>query len=493
MSEKIYALLLRLYPANFRNRYREESLHLFRDRLRDEPGFFARLRLWFDLLTDTALALPRAHHMAPSAVAVANRGPLAGLPSFDILDRPPLRPAAIVFAAALSLAGTGGFFLVLSYAGVRPGSRLAAMEEHPRPQAHSQSSAATPPTTAPPAAPSAGSAITSNAVAPQAAANANAAQDHPATTPAATESPVARPVDPAELHRVVEGAAQNLRDHYFDPNIAQHAAAALVAQEKLGADNAATPAELAVLLTRQIRSVTEDRHLIVVYSAMPLPSAPLTALSPAALAAWHQDVLRQNCFIEKAAILPHIIGYLQLNAFPDPSICHQQVATALASLNHAGAIIFDLRTNGGGMPDMVAEVAAPLFDHPVPWYNPKANPSDQPLIGSPGSPLANKPVYILTSSITLSGAEQFAYNLQMLHRATVIGATTGGSAHVGAFHRIDDHYGIGIPETRIINPYSDQDWEIVGVTPDIQVKPADALTTAERLAETKLRTSRGPR
>ncbi|HEY1502043.1 MAG TPA: S41 family peptidase [Acidobacteriaceae bacterium] len=492
MSEKIYALLLRLYPARFRNRYGEESLQLFRDRLRDEPGFFAQLRLWFDLLTDTALALPRAHHMAPSAVAVANRAPLTGLPSFDILDRPPLRPAAIVFAAALSLAGTGGFFLVLSYAGVRPGSRLAAMEEHPRPQAHSQSSAATPPTTAPPAAPTAGSAITSNAVAPQAAANANAAQDHPAATSAATESPVAQPVDPAELHRVVEGAAQNLRDHYFDPNIAQHAAAALVAQEKLGADNAATPAELAVLLTRQIRSVTDDRHLIVVYSAMPLPSAPLTALSPAALAAWHQDVLRQNCFIEKAAILPHNIGYLQLNAFPDPSICRQQITNALTSLNHADALIFDLRNNGGGMPDMVADVAAPLFGHPVPWYNPRsASPATLPSV--PGSSLANKPVYILTSSITLSGAEQFTYNLQMLHRATVVGATTGGSAHVGAFHRIDDHYGIGIPETRIINPYSDHDWETVGVTPDVHVSAAAALATAERLAETKLHANPRPR
>ena len=252
MSEKIYALLLRLYPAPFRNRYGEESLQLFRDRLRDESGIFAQLRLWFDLLTDTAVALPRAHHMAPASVAVAtSRAPLAGLPSFDILDRPPLRTSAIVFAGALSLAGTGGFFLLINYAGVRPGSRLAAMEEHPRPQAQSQSSAATPPTTAPPAAPTAGSALARNAVAPRAANAADAPQDHPATPPAATESLLAQPVDPAELHRVVEGVAQNLRDHYFDPNAAQHAAAALVAQENLGADNAATPAELAVLLTRQ--------------------------------------------------------------------------------------------------------------------------------------------------------------------------------------------------------------------------------------------------
>jgi len=50
MSEKIYACLLRLYPAKFRHAHGEEALQLFRDRLRDETGFIRRLRLWLDLL-----------------------------------------------------------------------------------------------------------------------------------------------------------------------------------------------------------------------------------------------------------------------------------------------------------------------------------------------------------------------------------------------------------------------------------------------------------
>ena len=47
--------------------------------------------------------------------------------------------------------------------------------------------------------------------------------------------------------------------------------------------------------------------------------------------------------------------------------------------------------------------------------------------------------------------------------------------------------GMGIPETRPINPYSKADWEGVGVEPDVRVKAADALETAEKLAESKLR------
>jgi C-terminal processing protease CtpA/Prc len=75
----------------------------------------------------------------------------------------------------------------------------------------------------------------------------------------------------------------------------------------------------------------------------------------------------------------------------------------------------------------------------------------------------------------------------MLHRATLIGETTRGGAHAGVFHRIDDHFGMGIPEQRAINPYSDHDWEGVGVEPDVRVKAANALATAEQLAQSKSR------
>jgi C-terminal processing protease CtpA/Prc len=42
---------------------------------------------------------------------------------------------------------------------------------------------------------------------------------------------------------------------------------------------------------------------------------------------------------------------------------------------------------------------------------------------------ATKPLYVLTSARTFSGAEAFAYDLQALERATIAGETTGGGAH----------------------------------------------------------------
>ena len=63
----------------------------------------------------------------------------------------------------------------------------------------------------------------------------------------------------------------------------------------------------------------------------------------------------------------------------------------------------------------------------------------------------------------------------MLKRATLVGETTGGATDVGSFRRIDDHFGMGIRETRAINPYSEPDWAVTGVEPDVKVKAADAL------------------
>jgi hypothetical protein len=297
-------------------------------------------------------------------------------------------------------------------------------------------------------------------------------------------------LDAVERQRVIDAVTANLRAHYLDPDLAQKMSVALLAHEKSGDYNPITDGEaFATLLTRQIRNISDDMHFEVVYSPTPLPAQP-SAPTPESLARFRQTMQQQNCMFENVAILPHNIGYLKLNFFPDTSICKSTATAAMASLNHADALIFDLRDNTGGFPDMVSLIAAYLFDHPEYIYNPRQAPTPQSWTRSPvpGNSLANKPVYVLTSSTTMSGAEQFCYNLKMLKRATLIGQTTRGAAHAGVWYRIDDHFGIAIPEVKPLNPYSSTDWEGVGVQPDVKVNPADALATAQKLAERALQT-----
>jgi len=53
-------------------------------------------------------------------------------------------------------------------------------------------------------------------------------------------------------------------------------------------------------------------------------------------------------------------------------------------------------------------------------------------------------------------------------------------------HRVDEHFMIGVPFARAINPISKTNWEGVGVEPDVKVSAADALSTAQKLAADKL-------
>ena len=513
MSEKIYAWLLRLFPSRFRKAYGEDALQLFRDRSRDESGFFPTLRLWLDLLADLAVSVPREHfHAQPALTAASAQRRLDGTPSFQILEDGSPRPEALFSAAFLSLVAFVAIPVLIGQDGTYQARR--AWFAPPHRQYAARSSAIGRPAQQPPGNPGtnksarnpqpagASSPVPRDAALKSFQSN-QAVQSRLSEAPQ-PQTPQPKPLDatgsmlpavdkvakldPAERQRVIGAAIANLKKYYVYQDVAPKMADALLAHEKSGDDDAATDGgAFANLLTKQMRDVSPDRHLVLVYSQDPLPQNP-TGPTAEDLARYRKALEQQNCTFEKVAILPRNIGYLKLNSFPDPSVCQPTATAAMASLNHADALIFDLRDNRGGEPAMVALMAAYLFDHPEYWYNPRENTTEQSWTRSPvpGNRLTDKPVYVLTSPSTLSGAEQFCYDLKMLKRATLVGETTGGAAHSGVFHRIDDHFGMGIPETRTINPFSKFDWAETGVEPDIKVKAADALQTALKLAETKL-------
>jgi hypothetical protein len=483
MSEKIYALLLRLYPSHFRQAYGDAALQLFRDRARDEAGFFSKLRLWLDLLADLAISIPHEYRHARGTLVAASAQPhLEGAPSFFVVEPKPLRPRVLFFGGVLTLLALAGFSIGINHAG-----SYAATVTIWSGQSASRVASSTPSIAKPSHFESSWRPMLQRFGNSQP----QARQPKPVNATAASNAVAGdtMKLDAAERQRVIDGAIGNVEAHYVERDVAKKVAKALRAHEKNGDDNATTDGgAFAELLTRQMREVSHDMHLMMVYSESKLPELRPEPTSEE-LARYRNAMKQDNCTFETLKILPHNIGYLKLNSFPDPSVCQSTATAAMASLNQADAVIFDLRDNRGGEPKMVALIAAYLFDHPEYWYNPREETARQSWTASPvpGSKLADKPVYVLTSSSTISGAEQFSYDLKMLKRATLVGETTGGAAHAGVFRRIDDHFGIGIPEVKVINPFSTVDWAGVGVDPDVKVKAADALETAEKLAESKLR------
>jgi hypothetical protein len=288
---------------------------------------------------------------------------------------------------------------------------------------------------------------------------------------------------------VIDNLLQKLHDHYIFPEVAQRMDAAIRAKAGSGAyDDLSTLESLCERLTEDLRAVSHDKHLRLFYNAEPEPNDEPNQPTPEQMEEFRSEMSLLNFGFARVERLPGNVGYLDLRGFFPASLGGDAAVAAMNLLAHTGALIVDLRQNDGGDPEMIALITSYLFDQMINLNNMYWRDGDRTqqfwtLPYVPGRRYgASKPVYLLTSSHTFSGAEEFAYNLKNLKRATIIGEVTGGGAHpVGGF-AITPHVGAHIPVGRAINPISGTNWEGTGVTPDIAVPEADALRTAQILA-----------
>ncbi|MGC1104984.1 MAG: S41 family peptidase [Candidatus Acidiferrales bacterium] len=312
-----------------------------------------------------------------------------------------------------------------------------------------------------------------------------------ALPPSASVSQLNFTLDAATRTEVINTALADLDEFYVSPEVATQMSDAIRARQKRGEYDSITDGDaFATKLTENLQAVSHDKHLRVDFSPVPLPRETSTP-DPKAEAQFRKQMARANCGFDKLEILPGNIGYVKFDFFADPSVCAPTVIAAMNFLSNSDAIIFDLRENGGGDPEMVTFICSYLFDQPThlnDLWTRKGNSTQQfwtlPYVS--GKRLATQPAYVLTAHRTFSGGEEFTYDLQQQKRATIIGEVTGGGAHPVAGHRINDHFEIGVPFATAINPITHTSWEGTGVTPDVKVPAADALSTAEKLATQKL-------
>lgn len=307
-------------------------------------------------------------------------------------------------------------------------------------------------------------------------------------------------LDEAIRQKAIDAISERLTEYYVYPDVAAKMIEAVRDHQKNGDYHAMVDGnEFADALQRDLRAVSHDRHLFVGYDPylLPAPSSPSGGpphRSPADEARFRTMLEHDNCTFSKLEILNHNIGYIKFAAFPDPNICGPTVVAAMSFVAHTDALIFDLRENHGGDPSMVDFMVSYLFREPT-HINDLTNRHDNEthqywtLPWLPGPRFSDQPVYVLTSHETFSGGEEFTFDLQTRKRATIVGETTGGGAHPVRGMPAGDHFTIGVPIARPINPVTKGDWEGRGVEPDVKVSASDALTTAEKLAAAKLATA----
>jgi hypothetical protein len=312
--------------------------------------------------------------------------------------------------------------------------------------------------------------------------------------PANPRDDSAKPIDAAVAAKVVQTLADKLDSDYVFPETAKKMSAAL--REKVaskGYDAVTSGQALARQLTDDLQAIAKDKHLRVNFSAH-MPQPPSGGPTPEMRKRMESMSRRMNSAFVKVERLPGNIGLLELRGFSDRKGADDTAAAAMNFLAGTDALIIDLRQNGGGSPKMVQLMCSYLLPAEKPthlntMYYRKGDRTEEfwTVKDLAGKRYLDRDVYVLTSRRTFSGAEEFAYNLKNLKRATIVGETTGGGAHPGGMVPLGENFAAFIPTGRAINPITKTNWEGTGVQPDVEVEAGKALDTARELAVKKLR------
>jgi len=294
-------------------------------------------------------------------------------------------------------------------------------------------------------------------------------------------------VDDATRTAVVDSLSAKLLELYVYPDIAEQMALKISTRLERGEyASFKTLEDFVAELNRDMLSVFPDGHLQI--SVMRERRSGSGDDGD-----WWEEHSKNSCFnnfgFHRLDRLSGNVGYLELTGFDYPDLAGETLVAAMQYLSHTEAIIIDLRQNPGGRGELVQVLLSYFFeDHRVHFLTEQDGVRNIPrqwwtLPFVPGTRMPETPLYILTSANTGSAAEEFAFVLKNLGRATIVGDKTAGAAHKTHIHTYPDlNIEIYMPDGRSFDPVSGKDWEGAGVAPDIPTEPEHALVTAHTMA-----------
>ncbi len=302
-------------------------------------------------------------------------------------------------------------------------------------------------------------------------------------------------LSPETKSQVISEVLQQLTSKYVFPEVAAQMERAIRSHVADGDYATLTSArQFAERLQSDLREVSRDQHFEVAYSYEPIPiqnANQQEKIDPERQARIRYKGGLVNYWFKNADVLPGNLAYLRFDGFfPLKDGGLDTANSAMSFLQHTSALIIDLRANRGGDPAVGLVLMGYLLDKPVHFGDYLSRPDGLKTENwiSPHTAGAKYcgDVYVLVSGDTISAAEGFAYDLQSVRRAVVIGERSAGAAHPAFDYRVGEHFTLTIPTSRYVNAVTGTDWEGAGVVPDISVSKHLALQTAEITALEKL-------
>lgn len=307
------------------------------------------------------------------------------------------------------------------------------------------------------------------------------------------------PLTAAEKRAVVEELAQAIEANYAFPDKAKTIAAMLRDQLQKGSYDAIVDRPgLASKLSEELVAASNDLHFSVGVDpgwVADYQAAKDPVRATAIRERERRDEARANFGFDAVQRLDGNIGYIRFSHFADPELAYDTAAAVMRFIEGSDAVIFDLRYNNGGHLEMAQLLASQLFpgdkdqelfDYYYSKDGRRVDRGQWVLPALPAKRLTGKPVYVLISSTSFSAAEWFAYTLQKLGRATIVGERSAGGAHPVDRWPVGTDLFVQIPFGQIRDPVGRGDFEGQGVVPDHVVASADALDVAHRLAFAEL-------
>jgi hypothetical protein len=250
---------------------------------------------------------------------------------------------------------------------------------------------------------------------------------------------------------------------------------------------------LAERLNQDLTEAAHDKHLSIQFdpahaSMMNGPMGDEVNEGPE----WERMARSMNHGVAELRLMDGNVRYMNLVGFAWTGEASARVLdNAIGFLGEGDAVVIDLRYNGGGSPKAIEY----LFSHFVEAGKPlmtfymgggKAPQQHDALGELPAGRLLGKPLYVLTSRMSISAAEAFAALVKDYGVGEIVGETTAGAAYRNSFFPIAGQYLLSVSVGRGEVGPSKLDWEGTGIAPTVAIDAGNALEAAHMNALRKL-------